>query len=163
MSQGYTIIELVIVVVISSLLLSVGYAQYRDFANRQEVQVARRQIDADLRHAQADALAGRKPAGCNGTLEGYAFEIIVAVGFPSPEYETYALCSDPAGVKLDVKTVSVLSILDLSPVPSVNPIIFRPFTYGTNLDVNLVSISIAHTMVAGASTSISVYRNGEIR
>ena len=157
LSAGYTLVELIIVIVISALLLTVSYAQYREFSRRQEVQVARRQIEGDLRRAQADALAGRKPSGCSGTLIGYAFEITT-----SPSYEIYGLCSAPVGTKLDVKTAVASSVVSLSASPNVNPIIFKPFTYGTNLNVNSVLINISHIDV-GASATVEVARNGEIR
>jgi prepilin-type N-terminal cleavage/methylation domain-containing protein len=74
-SKGYTLIELLIVVVSVSLLFSLGYAGYRDYARRQQVESYARKIIADLRYTQEIAISGKKPASGCTTLNGYLFDV----------------------------------------------------------------------------------------
>lgn len=92
--QGFTIIEILIVLVISSSFMALSVSQYRDFAQRQSLTVARRQVLSTLTAAQKDAISGRKPQGtppCVGDLAGYIVQFNAAAGATS--YTTFAECT----------------------------------------------------------------------
>jgi prepilin-type N-terminal cleavage/methylation domain-containing protein len=59
--KGYTLIELIVVMMIMGIIFSLVTANYRDYSRRQLVVGAARQIKGDLRYTQQLALAGRKP------------------------------------------------------------------------------------------------------
>ena len=78
LQKGLSLIELLIVLVIISVLFAVGFLNYRDYARRQSVISAARQLESDVRLARQMAFEGRKPEdlGCddNSFLSGYIFE-----------------------------------------------------------------------------------------
>ncbi len=103
--KGFTIIELLIAMVIMSLVFTVGFANLRQFASRQKIEGAVREIKADLRLAQQEAVAGKKPAGpeCDSatgeTLVGYEFR------YEGPtSYSIYAVCTNG---NVEIKTVDL--------------------------------------------------------
>lgn len=70
--SGYTLIELMVVMMIMVLLFSLGFANYRDFQRRKQVESVARQIKSDLELIRSKALSGEKSdAGCD-TLNGYS-------------------------------------------------------------------------------------------
>ena len=69
-TQGFTIVELVVVIGTMAILFSLGYANNREFQRRQQLESVVREFKVDMRLAQQLALTGKKPAGC-ATLEGY--------------------------------------------------------------------------------------------
>ena len=72
--KGFTLIELMIVMVIITLMFSAGYANYRRSVQRQSVKIAAKQIEADIKYAQNQAFSGVKPEGCT-LLYGYLFSV----------------------------------------------------------------------------------------
>jgi prepilin-type N-terminal cleavage/methylation domain-containing protein len=72
LKDGYTLIELLIVISIIALVFGVGTASYRNYQGRQLFEASVREILSDLRLAQEYALAGRSE-GCS-QFEGYVFE-----------------------------------------------------------------------------------------
>ena len=64
--SGFTLIELMVVMLIMSLLFGLGFANFRDFQRRQILEGAVRAVKGDLRYAQELALAGRKPDNQDG-------------------------------------------------------------------------------------------------
>ena len=79
LKKGFTIVELVMVIVIMAILFSMGTISYRDYQRRQYLEGAATMVEADLRLAQEMALSGKKPQDPPGNdclsnnLEGYAF------------------------------------------------------------------------------------------
>jgi len=101
-SFGFTLIELLVSLVVISILFGVGYANFRRYAQRQELWRAARQIEGDLRLAQSYALAGKdakKEDGSNlcdsGTyFYGYRF---YGDRFGLPKYGFNPVCRDSNG------------------------------------------------------------------
>jgi prepilin-type N-terminal cleavage/methylation domain-containing protein len=87
---GFTLVELLVVVVSMTILFSLGYANYRDFARRQILAGAVRTTKADIRLTQEFAFASRKPSSCGDTdtMIGYIFQRVSA-----SSYEIVASCS----------------------------------------------------------------------
>lgn len=160
-SKGFTLIEILIVIVIMGMFLTIGVARYRDFARRQEVAIAKRDIIADMREAQKNSISGNKPQGCTGNLVGYAFEVTSS---NPATYTITVLCTNLAGgadLEFPVKEANLASTISIT-TPSTNPIIFRPFTLGTNIpSPNVETIDISS---AGAENirQVSVRYSGEI-
>lgn len=151
--RGFTIIELLVVIVIIGLIVVIGAGRYREFSQRQVVVSAKRQIMADIRSAQSDAASGRKPADCTGTLTGYAFSVT-----PPSTYRVYAVC---AGGNVTIKNGTAPAGITLS-APSVNPVIFYPVAQGNNLGATQeVTITINNSGVN--QSSVVVRGSGEIR
>jgi prepilin-type N-terminal cleavage/methylation domain-containing protein len=100
--KGFTLIELVVVIMIMGLLVGFGYASYREFARRQMVNGAVIQLRSNLRLAQQLALSGKKPeSGCN-TLNSYQFYLNYSVN--PDQYEIRPRC-DGSEYSLITKTV----------------------------------------------------------
>jgi len=145
MKKAFTLIEILVVISIVSILFIVGYANFRDYARRQALVGITKQLQADLRFTQAQAIEGKRPAGCTAgrPLNGYGFNII------SPtSYQVFADCSV---TPLVVKTVVLASDFTVS-TPEVNPIIFKALAHGTNIPINQ-SVTIRVTQTSTTKTS----------
>jgi prepilin-type N-terminal cleavage/methylation domain-containing protein len=152
---GYTLIELLVAVSIIGLIFSFGYISYRDFARRQSILGSARRIRADLRLAQEQALAGKKPSSlaCSekGSLNGYDFYV---------ESDTiYKIQANCAGVFVTDKTVEISSEIILT--ANYDRFTFKVLGKGTNLSVPAV---ITLTQAATENTqTIKVSPEGEIK
>jgi len=140
-TKGYSLLEILIVLVIIGVVFSVGIAQFRDFSRRQAVRVAARQLLGDIREIQSQALSGKKPAGCTGTFNGIRFAMTGSSG--PPQYEIQAQCST-ASPAANVKTLAD-SVYIQTPLPG--DVVFRTVANGTNL-------------VAGSSRVVTVCASG---
>lgn len=121
--KGYTLIEILVVLAIMSLLFNFGSAGFRDFARRQALSGTAKNIQGDLRLAQANAATGQKPSGCTTTLDSYSFNVKSA-----SRYTIEANCA----VSTIVKDVNLPSGITIS-TPSLNPLKFKVLSQGTNL------------------------------
>ncbi len=153
---GYTLIEILIVIVIMGLLFAVGYANYRDFSRQQAVTSAMRALRADLRLAQEQAIEGKKPPGCTGTLTGYKFTVANNL-----IYQISAYCT---GGDIVVKTISLPSGITIG-TPVLNPIVFNVLGTGTNISQAIpgrVVIGLTQT-ATNYFRSVIVYPSGEVK
>lgn len=126
--KGYTMIELLIVIVSIGLLFSLGYAGYRQYARRQAVESFARQIKADLRYAEELAASGKKPTGCS-SLGGYEFNIQE----PLQQYQVNAYC-DGSAFGTPEKTESVPSGLVVRASGGAgDSVFFNILSRGTNI------------------------------
>ena len=77
---GYTLIEILVSLPIVGLIFGIGYVNFRDFSRRQALAGVARMVKGDLRLAQEQALAGKKPthAFCNPSnqLDGFNFRVV---------------------------------------------------------------------------------------
>ncbi len=153
--KGYTLIEILIVLVIMGLLFAAGYANYRDFSRRQQVISAMRALRSDLRLAQEQAIEGKKPPGCT-ILNGYKFSV------QSPNlYEIDASCTSG---DIMVRTIPVPTGITIS-TPYPNPIIFNILGTGTNIPTTppgRTVLGLTQTLT-GNFRSIIIYATGEIK
>ena len=171
--NGYTIIEVLIVIFVMLLMFLVGQASLRDFSRRQSLQSVERLVFSDMKLAQEYALTGRKPPGCQ-TLHGYLFTRQSA-----KEYAIEAYCFDGLGdkyclgggnsdfcIKRDIKLDSLQGYnLFVEPVnagpPKNNAVLFKVLNSGTNSSSDIV-IRIVQ-LSTGEEKVITVTPQGEIR
>ncbi len=153
-SLGYTLIEILVGLVVVGLLFAVGYIGYRGFSRRQVVVSAVRALRKDLRLAQGQVLAGKKPTECSGTLSSYNFRVVGA-----SEYVIESICGEESFLIKDVFLSSDLSMA----TPSINPIVFKSVAQGTNIPLGAV-VTITITQKETANTgSVLVGPGGDIR
>lgn len=151
--DGYTLIEILVVLTIIGLIFAFGYANFRDFSRRQAVASAAKLIQGDLRFAQGNAITGQKPSGCNETLSSYAFRVI--------SESQYVIRANCGSVNLDVKTVDMSSDIILS-IPSPNPLKFKVLGQGTNIGATDWTLVLTQNGTANTAT-ITVTAGGEIK
>lgn len=161
MRSGFTLIEVLIVIVILGIMMGVGSVRFREFERRQAVVSAKRQLLSDVRAAQSDAAAGRKPPGCTGTLQAYGFEV-VRMANPA-RYRTFARCGQGVSTADFVtKTAELPAGITLN-VSGVNPVLFKSVSGGTNL----TGVSSVTIEVKGSGTStietLTINASGEVR
>ena len=136
-SQGYTLVEIMVSLTIIAIIFGTGYAAFREFSRRQVISSVIRELVGNLRLAQSQALAGKKPStlACQdpNRLQGYGFRVTSA-----NSYRIEAACSGGDEI---VKEVTVPSEVDIV-APAQNPIIFKVLGEGTNLS-NDTSIVIS--------------------
>lgn len=134
-NAGFTLIELLISLGIMSVLLSLGYANYRQYTQSQEITSFSRNVMADLRQAQEYASSGKKPIDpkCDSPryLDAYSFKLTSAT-----QYSIIAICS---GGDVNVKGVNgstglTLQIVSSNPGSPINEIRFKPLGSGTNIN-----------------------------
>lgn len=154
--NGFTLIELMIVIMTMSLLFGLGFANYRDFQRRQSLESGVRSIISDLRYAQGLALAGRKPNNPAGNsclssvLHGYQLR---RTG--STSYEIEAVCSSD----VSVKTVNVLADIQIANFGS--PVLFKVVTGGISSN-STVTITLSFPEGGVSDRSITISPAGEI-
>jgi len=150
--HAYTLIEILVSLTIIGLIFGVGYISFREFARRQVLAGAARSLRGDLRLAQEQALAGKKPSGC-GILSGYRFRPISA-----SQYAFEAVC-DNGSFSIGKDSVSLPPGINMTPVPG--SVLFKVLGQGTDLssdmEINLVQEVTANTV------KITITTVGEIK
>ena len=76
-SGGYTLIEILTVVVIMALIFGVSYPNFRGYQQRQQALSYGRELESHLFEAQQLALIGNKPTGGPCSLDNKTFEGII--------------------------------------------------------------------------------------
>jgi len=152
---GYTLIEILVGMTIISLIFSVGYASYRDFARRQALEGSARRLEADLRLAQEQALAGKKPS----TIACTGGELLIGYDFYAETATTYKIQANCSGGLVDVKTVEIAEEITLSSSP--NRFTFKVLGRGTDLST-AADITLTQT-ATGNTFGITVSPEGEIK
>jgi prepilin-type N-terminal cleavage/methylation domain-containing protein len=158
--QGYTLLELLIVVSIMVFIFVMGFNSYRDYQRRQALESGVRQVRADLSLAQTYAITGRKPDSspdniCETTaLKGYAF-----VRLDSDTYKIDAQCEGGNYTVRD--SIAMPSDTQITSVSESDTIIFNVLGRGVNRtgDTTIVIRSIA----ASTTSQIIITKSGEIK
>lgn len=148
---GYTLIEILVVVSIMSILFTVGYANYRDFARKQALTASARQLKSNVSLAREKATTGEKPESGCAVLLGYNIK------FSGTNYTLEAVCSDAT---ITVKTINLPSNVTSS-TPGTNPIFFKILSKGTNLSTD-ATITLTQSE-SGKTESIVVTPEGEVK
>lgn len=150
--RAYTLIEILVSLTIIGLIFGVGYISFREFARRQALAGVARSLRGDLRLAQEQALAGKKPVGCT-VLDGYRFSPVSGT-----QYTIEAICSN-GNFSIGKDSLSFPSGVSMSPVPG--NILFKVLGQGTDLasdvEVNLVQAATGNTQ------RVTITTGGEIK
>ena len=146
--NGYTLIELLIVMMTMVLLFGLGFANYRGFQRRQTLEGVVRKVKADLRFTQSSALSGKKPSSgnCSGSSEN-----ILYYSFVYSDADTYsvnAVC--PSGSNT-VKQVDIIG----ATMSAFGEIRFNVLGRGTNITGQTVI-----TITSGAGSKDITVRSG---
>jgi Tfp pilus assembly protein FimT len=153
---GFTVIELLIVVVTMVLLFTIGFANFRGTQKRQELSSATQKIKTDLRYVQELALSNRsKPATCT-LLRGYKLKYV-----DSKSYKIYANCNSGASttdIELDTNKIDISNKFPDVTFSSFSDIIFLTLGRGVETSSNIV---ITVTNSTGSQT-ITITKGGEI-
>lgn len=111
---GFTLLELLVVIMTMTLLFGLTYANFRDFQRRQYLESAERLVEGDLRLAQQLALSGRKPDTtpdniCESrVLHGYRFHRTSV-----DTYDIEAFCPGPGTNVYVIKSEELSALLQI--------------------------------------------------
>lgn len=157
-SSAYTLIEILVVISIIGLFMSVGIVQYRDYARRQSLTSAARDMVNTLRLMQEDALSGNKTGRCNSNdvLVGYKIKFT-----GNNKYSIIAVCGMG-----DSTTVpgykNITAPADTTYSPSGMSFMFKVLGQGTDL-VSGTDFKITVTQTSTGKTQIiTVSSDGKI-
>lgn len=158
---GFTLIELIVVVVIIITLTGLGIAGYNAFNQRQTLKAAAEEIKSNLRDAQNRALSGEKDctvcrqgATCGDNddlvLNHWLFNITGAT--------TYTISGNCGGLPFGSKSFTLATGLSFNPTGI--EIYFKPLAQGiTNPSTVIITISQSSS---GHTITITVSPSGEI-
>jgi len=105
-SEGFTLLELIVVFSIIAILSTIGVASYTSYARQQLLQGAVNDLSAVLNTAKSKASAQVKPSTCLGSLQGYGVTIYkTAVG--SHVANSYTLSASCSGNVSPIESPSV--------------------------------------------------------
>lgn len=157
--SGFTYIELLISMLIMLLLFGVGFANYRDFQRRQQVESGARMVLADLRLAQESALSGRKVCPAGEVLLNYTFKLVN----PMVDKDTYHIQEVCSITTTEIKRADLQGVI-FNPTFS-GSIKFLPIGKGTNIPAgSQVNITLQHSSssLSTVTKTISVLSSGVI-
>jgi prepilin-type N-terminal cleavage/methylation domain-containing protein len=156
--RGFTIIELLIVLLVMTILFSVGYANYRGYARRQRFMAVIRQLEGDIRMTQTLASSGTKPDGCS-SLKGYRFEVNVN----AISYSIIPVCENLVADAVKTATLGD-NITAVSTNDTDNGILFYVLGRGTDIDLSVGEPFVINITDdnSGTASAVSVGTNGEV-
>ena len=150
--RAYTLIEILVSLTIVSLIFGVGYVSFREFSRRQALAGTARSLRGDLRLAQGQALAGKKPIGCT-VLDGFRFSAV-----SESAYSIVAGCSN-GDFSIGKDSVSFPDGVTMNPVPG--NILFKVLGQGTDLGSD-VEVNLAQE-ATGNAIKVTITIGGEIK
>lgn len=122
--NGFTLLEIIITISITSILFVLAIPSYRGFQANQELIQAKDNLKSDLRFAQSQALAGIKAPSCGAATKLVGWYIRrIAVN----SYGIYARCVGQSSL---IKQVNLPTGTTVS-IPGNIHILFRPTDVGT--------------------------------
>jgi prepilin-type N-terminal cleavage/methylation domain-containing protein len=157
-SGGYTLIEILTVVVIMALIFGVSYPNFRGYQQRQQALSYGRELESHLFEAQQLALSGTKPdkPPCNVPPQKTFKGIRVAV-LDTQNYEILAMC-DNSPVSIG-KTYTLPST---AVIKSSSPPKFTFNALGQGTDITAGSTFDMGVCVGNQGYGVSVNKSGQI-
>ena len=151
--NGYTLIEVIVVLAIMGIVFTMGFVNFQDYSRQQALQAVVKSLQTELKSAQGNAIAGKKPAACNGVLDGYQFQRT------SPTtYQIAAYCSQNI---VTLKTITLPADFTLQ-APTPNPIKFKTLGQGTNIPAGTTATVTVTQISSGKTRSVSIGENGNV-
>lgn len=127
--SGYTLIELMIIIVITSIIITIGVSAYGRARDRQAIQATAEQIMNILAVNQKDANVGNRGTDCIGKYSGQ--EIVLT----APNIiKTRSLCTTTNGAQ-DTITITGATFASAS-------VIFKPLATGITISSSPLLIDI---------------------
>jgi len=155
-NQGFTLIELLVSLLVISILVSLGYANFRKYAQKQALWAVARQIEGDLRLAQSYAMSGKDASCSSGYLYGYQL-----IKVDNSSYKIQRVCRNPDGGSLtfnDVPPVRYIST-GFEIYNNFPPVLFRSVVGGVD---SATSINIRRSSTTSPYIVITVSLTGTI-
>lgn len=161
-TKGYTLVEILIVLVVMTILFGSGYAMYRNFSRRQELLGAAKEVQSDLRQAQQMAISGIKPDACgDNTLNGIYFKSTYDSTKSQYVYRIRAVCGCSGSSCPLIKENYLPSSLTLASSSS-SEVVFKVLGQGTNISSGSVVYTITQTSTGDTST-VTIDSGGTIK
>ena len=149
-SKGFTLVELLVVLIILGVLTTLGITTYNRFHEGQVLVLATRKLKSNLQAAQTKAMTNKQPlSGCTN-FSGYS------VIFEDSSYRIAASCDEG---EIDPETFSLPNNIVLN--SGASSVLFKVRPGGTNLASDL-SLEYAHE-TTGDTISVTITSTGEIR
>lgn len=132
--SGFSLIELLVVMLIMGVLLTIGLTSYNNYAKSQMVRNAALELKNDLRFAQNQALSGVKYESCGSNpMVGWYVRLVVGAS----NYTINVRCSGTTGIIK--KTVKLPDGVTVKSISAGQDIMFKPlsgvvFTSNANVD-----------------------------
>jgi prepilin-type N-terminal cleavage/methylation domain-containing protein len=150
LTHGFTLIETLVSITVVAMLFGLGYANYRNYANKQALLDSARKVEGDLRLAQEYALSGKKPdSGCT-VLDGYRFKVNTS----SKSYSIHPVC-DNGSEKTAVKNVSFGNKISQVSTTPTNNMLFKVIGEGTTIGTGGTQLTITLTQT-GTNKKVDV-------
>lgn len=152
--EGYTLIEILMVIAISGILFTIGFLGFQSYSRQQNLIATVRAVQTDIKLTKQNAISGNVPATCNAFLNGYQFNVT-----SSTTYNIDAFCT---ANKVTVKTVTLPADFTISS-PNPNPITFKSLAQGTNI-ANGSSTNLVITQKStGKTVTITIGAGGNVQ
>jgi len=155
MKKGYTLIELLIVIVIMGIVFSIGYVNFQDYSRQQALLAAVRSIETDIHQTQEYALSGNIPAACTTLLNNYKFNVT-----SSTTYEIDATCTP--NTTIQIKIFNVAAGMTIA-APNPNPIVFKTLGQGTNIASGGTARIVVTQTLTGKTRTITIGETGNVQ
>ncbi len=168
-SDGFTFIELIIVMSITAILSTLGIASFLSYSRTQDLQQSTYLLNTYLQTARANVMAQVKPVGiCSGSLQSYQVLVCCKGGGTS-----CPTCLSPNNIELDVtcgnNQPSVVMSALFPPDISIDDgkttersFVFIPLTGGVKSISGSVIVVLNNT-ITKASQTITVTSSGVVQ
>jgi prepilin-type N-terminal cleavage/methylation domain-containing protein len=152
-NYGFTLVELLVSLVVISILVGLGYANFRKYSQKQALWAAARQIEGDLRLAQSYALSGKDASNCPfGYLYGYSLDKT-----SNTTYQIQRVCRIGGGYSYSSVATKTLSNFEI--YNSFSSVVFRSVIGGVD---SATSINVRRVGTTNPYITISVSLTGTI-
>ncbi len=134
-NRGFTLIELLVFLLVVFILVGLGYANFRKYAQKQALWAVARQIEGDLHLAQSYAMSGKDASSCISGTYLYGYQLFK---LSDRSYSIRRVCRSPQGTFI---------YSDVSP--------YRYIPEGFEIDRNFSLVSF-RSVVGGVDSPVSI-------